>query len=57
MIPVRAQGLMRHQPTAEEVAPYLELGLESAGEEDSEALVLLLATQGYWDFGFGIDPR
>jgi class 3 adenylate cyclase len=56
MIPVRAQGLMRTQPAREEVAPYLQLGLESAGEEDSEALVMLLATQGYWEFGFGIDP-
>jgi class 3 adenylate cyclase len=57
MIPVRAQGLMRTQPAHEEVAPYLRLGLEAAGEEDSEALVLLLATQGYWEFGFGIDPE
>ena len=48
---------MRTQPALEEVAPYLKLGLESAGEEDSEALVLLLATQGYWEFGFGIDPE
>ncbi|HEX4690239.1 MAG TPA: adenylate/guanylate cyclase domain-containing protein [Solirubrobacteraceae bacterium] len=56
MIPVRAQGLMRTQPALEEVEPYLRLGLESAGEEDSEALVMLLATQGYWEFGFGIDP-
>ena len=56
MIPTRAPGLMRVQPPAEEVRPYLELGLACAGEDDSEALVLLLASQGYWDFGFGIDP-
>jgi tetratricopeptide (TPR) repeat protein len=56
MIPVRAQGLMRVGPAAEDVVPYLRLGLECAGEEDSEALVLLLAAQGYWEFGYGIDP-
>jgi hypothetical protein len=47
---------MRVQPPAGEVRPYLELGLACAGEEDSEALALLLASQGYWDFGYGIDP-
>ena len=56
MIPTRSSGLMRHAPTAVEVAPYLELGLAAAGEDDSEALVLLLASQGFWDFGFGVDP-
>jgi tetratricopeptide (TPR) repeat protein len=38
------------------VAPYLELGLACAGDRDSEALVLLLASKAYWEFGFGIDP-
>jgi hypothetical protein len=56
MVPARSSGLMRHSPHAEEVAPYLELGLASAGEDDSEALVLLLASEGFWDFGFGVDP-
>jgi hypothetical protein len=56
MIPTRGPGLMRVQPPADEVRPYLELGLASAGGEDSEALALLLASQGYWDFGYGIDP-
>ena len=51
MVPTRAQGLMRSSPTAAEVRPYLELGLEWAGDEDSEALVLLLAAEGYWEFG------
>lgn len=54
MIPARAAGLMRRQPPAQEVSPLLELGLTNVGEEDSEALVLLLATQGYWEFGFGV---
>jgi hypothetical protein len=56
MLPTRGPGLMRAQPPAEEVAPYVELGLECAGEEDSEALARLLASRGYWDFGYGIDP-
>jgi class 3 adenylate cyclase len=56
MIPVRAAGLMRIQPEEQEVAPYLALGLEAAGDEDSEALMLLLAAQGFWDFGYGISP-
>ena len=56
MIPTRGPGLMRMQPPAEEVWPYLELGLACAGEGDSEALVLLLASQGYWEFGYGVDP-
>jgi class 3 adenylate cyclase len=55
MIPTRGPGLMRAQPPAEEVLPYLELGLACA-ERESEALVLLLAAQGYWAFGYGIDP-
>ena len=56
MIPTRAPGLMSVQPPADDVRPYLELGLACAGEGDSEALVRLLASQGYWDFGYGIDP-
>ncbi len=56
MIPTRGPGLMRVQPPAEEVAPYLALGLACAGDDDSEALALLLASQGYWDFGYNIDP-
>ena len=59
MVPTRAQGLMRSSPTAEEVRPYLELGLERAGDDDSEALVLLLASLGYWEFGLAetLDDR
>ena len=38
------------------MTPYLELGLSCAGENDSEALVRLLASRGYWDFGYGIEP-
>jgi class 3 adenylate cyclase len=56
MIPTRAPGLMRSQPPAHQVTPYLELGLSCAGEHDSEALVRLLASRGYWDFGYGIEP-
>jgi class 3 adenylate cyclase/tetratricopeptide (TPR) repeat protein len=56
MIPTRGPGLMRVQPPAVEVAPYLELGLACAGDDDSEALALLLASQAYWDFGYGVDP-
>jgi class 3 adenylate cyclase len=56
MIPTRGPGLMRSQPPPEEVLPYLELGLACAGERDSPALVRLLASRGYWDFGYGIDP-
>ena len=47
---------MRVQPPADEVRPYLELGLACNGEGDSAALVRLLAAQGFWDFGFGIEP-
>jgi hypothetical protein len=47
---------MRAQPPADEVRPYLELGLACAGDYESEALVWLLASQGYWEFGYGIDP-
>jgi SAM-dependent methyltransferase len=57
MIPARSSGLMRHVPETDEVARYLELGLASAGESDSEALVLLLASQGFWEFGFGAEPN
>jgi tetratricopeptide (TPR) repeat protein len=56
MVPARAQGLMHVQPPADEVRPYFELGLASSDGSDSEALVLLLATQAYWEFGYGIDP-
>src|SRR3954452_12276775 len=56
MVPLRAQGLMRVQPPAEVVGPYLDLGFASSDGSDSEALVLLLASQAYWEFGFGIDP-
>ena len=56
MIPARAQGSMRELPAEETVEPYLELGLASAGDTDSEALVLLLASKAYWEFGFDIDP-
>jgi len=56
MVPARSSGLMRSSPPADEVAPYLELGLASAGEVDSEALVLPLASRGFWDFGFGVEP-
>jgi class 3 adenylate cyclase/tetratricopeptide (TPR) repeat protein len=56
MIPARSAGLMRAAPAADEVSRYLDLGLASAGDADSEARVLLLGTQGFWDFGFGVDP-
>jgi class 3 adenylate cyclase/tetratricopeptide (TPR) repeat protein len=56
MVPTRAQGLMHAQPPAEDVRPYLELGFASSDGSDSEALVLLLATEGYWEFGYGVDP-
>ena len=56
MLPTRASGLMRTHAPADEVMPYLELGLACAGDDDSEALVRLLAAQGSWDFGFGIQP-
>jgi class 3 adenylate cyclase len=55
MVPTRAGGLMRELPAPDDVRPYLELGLDCAGTEDSEALVLLLAGQGFWDFGFRAD--
>jgi class 3 adenylate cyclase/tetratricopeptide (TPR) repeat protein len=53
MIPARSSGVMRTQVPAEEAAPYLELGLECAGDRDSEALARLLASQCFWEFGFG----
>ena len=55
MIPTRGRGLMRASRPPTRSGRYLELGLACAGDDDSEALVLLLASQGYWEFGFGID--
>ena len=48
---------MRVQPPADEVRPYLELGLQCVGGEDSEAHVRLLCAQGCWEFGYGIEPE
>jgi hypothetical protein len=56
MVPTRSQGLMRKAPRPEEVRPYLELGLECAREEDTEALVMLFASEALWEFGFSIAP-
>ena len=56
VVPTRSQGSMREHPSEQAVAPYLELGLACAGDRDSEALVLLLASKAYWELGFGIDP-
>ncbi len=56
LLPTRASGTMRVQPPADVVLPYLKLGLECVGSEDSEARVRLLAAQGCWDFGYGITP-
>ena len=55
LIPTRAPGLMRAQPTEEEVIPYLELGLECVGSEENEALVRLLCAQGAWEFGYELE--
>ena len=57
LLPTRASGTMRVQPPADEVRPYLELGLQCVGGEDSEAHVRLLCAQGCWEFGYGIEPE
>ena len=55
MIPARSSGIMSAAPSVDEVEPYLELGLECAGEQDSEERARLLASQCFWQFGFASD--
>jgi class 3 adenylate cyclase len=47
-VPTRGRGSMRIRPAREEVAPYLQLGLESAGSGDSEELTRLLIVKAFW---------
>jgi hypothetical protein len=59
-IPTRWPGLMRHLPTRDEAAPYLELGMSCLPDGDSEERARLLMAQGAWSWGFGeavMDPE
>ena len=47
-VPTRGRGSMRIRPAREEVAPYLQLGLASAGSGDSEELTRLLIVKAFW---------
>ncbi|HUG95815.1 MAG TPA: adenylate/guanylate cyclase domain-containing protein [Pleomorphomonadaceae bacterium] len=51
-MPTRWPGLMRHLPTREESAPYLELGFAMADDGDSEERLRLLTVRGAWCWGF-----
>jgi tetratricopeptide (TPR) repeat protein len=55
VIPARNLGMMAAPLQPEEVAPYLALGLDCAGEGDSEALARLLASEGNWTVGFAAE--
>ncbi|MEK6191549.1 MAG: adenylate/guanylate cyclase domain-containing protein [Chloroflexota bacterium] len=52
-MPTRWPGLMRHLPSREAAAPYLELGLTMLEEGDSEERLRLLIARGAWSWGFG----
>ena len=52
-MPTRWPGLMRHLPSREEAAPYLEVGMSMLDEGDSEERVRLLMVRGAWCWGFG----
>jgi hypothetical protein len=46
-IPARAPGTMRTRPPRAAIEPYLEIGLEHAGENDSEELARLLIAHSF----------
>jgi tetratricopeptide (TPR) repeat protein len=50
--PTRWPGSMHRIPDHAELAPILERGLASAGDEDSVELVRLLGTKAFWPFAF-----
>jgi AAA ATPase domain len=52
-VPTRLRGTMRTRPSRQEAAPYLELGLASAGEGDSEERARLLIAKAFWPGSLG----
>jgi class 3 adenylate cyclase len=52
-VPTRTRGSMRVRPAREEAAPYLELGMASAGPADSEELARLLIVKAFWPASLG----
>ena len=52
-VPTRTRGSMRTRPSRDEAAPYLELGMASAGQADSEELARLLIVKAFWPASLG----
>jgi class 3 adenylate cyclase len=52
-VPTRTRGSMRARPPREEAAPYLELGMRSAGPGDSEERARLLIVKAFWPASLG----
>ena len=52
-VPTRLRGTMRVRPSREEAAPYLELGMMSAGLGDSEETTRLLIAKAFWPNSLG----
>ena len=52
-VPTRGRGSMRTRLRREEAAPYLELGIESAGSDDSDELARLLVVKAFWPASLG----
>ena len=51
-VPLRWPGSMATLPAESEVAPYLEIGLRHAGDEDNEELARLLTGRSFWPYAF-----
>ncbi len=51
-VPLRWPGSMATLPPESEVAPYLEIGLRRAGDEDNEELARLLTGRSFWPYAF-----
>jgi class 3 adenylate cyclase len=52
-VPTRLRGTMRARPSRDEAAPYLEVGLTSAGLSDSEETTRLLIAKAFWPNSLG----
>ncbi|HET8526623.1 MAG TPA: adenylate/guanylate cyclase domain-containing protein [Actinomycetota bacterium] len=52
-VPTRTRGSMRARPPRDEAAPYLELGMENSGPDDSEELARLLIVKAFWPASLG----
>jgi len=51
--PTRWPGSMIETPSEDEIARYIEIGLEHAGDRDGEHLVRLLTARAFGPFSFG----